>query len=87
MSTGQNGGLEQLAALPITQGSGQRKIYGQRAPESIRAGRKRSSIVEIRSIIAYSLIALFVALAIVGLVAISKERAKSRKRGYRKGLF
>ena len=43
--------------------------------------------MEIRSIIAYSLIALFVALAVFGIVKISRERAKSRKRGYRKGLF
>jgi hypothetical protein len=50
------------------------------APKSIWVSRIRSCGVETRLIIAYSLIAVMAVLAIIGVVAIQRNRARTRLR-------
>ena len=69
---------------PLPPGLTRKNHAWQRAPGLIWLSRNWSRIVETRLIIAYSLIALIVAVAIYAGIALSKRKALARTRGYRK---
>lgn len=60
-------------------------VSARRAPEPFWVSRNRSLPLETRLIIAYSLIAIMVALVIFGGMMLSKRQEKSRRRDSGKG--
>jgi hypothetical protein len=73
---GTNPALRPLWMVPLTS----IRECAARAPESIWVSRNRSRNMETRIIIAYSLIAMMVAIAIYGVMRISKWRKAERRR-------
>ena len=72
---------------PLRPGLTRKNHAWQRAPGPIWLSRNWSRIVETRLIIAYSLIALIVAVAIYAGITLSNRKALARTRGYRKKGF
>ena len=62
-------------------------VWAARALKSIRVSRNWSKRMETRLIIAYLLIAIMLALAVIGGIILSKRRAKSRQRDAGKGIY